>query len=181
MRPYFNTWLLLFFSFVVTAQSNFPYDWLGSYVGQMYLENEKGISDSVWVDFDLSQKDSSHWNYHMSYSSEKWGTKHNKYELVWHDSLGSPSRFLMDEGNGIYLEEQFINNRFYGHYEVLGKHYLTLLCKNETGLYFEIRCTDPNNGIASQAEADENDRVFDVQSYVHFMVQYVQLSPKITK
>lgn len=160
------------------AQSNFPTSWLGKYEGMMHIEDLSGVVDSVHVSLDLLPKEEKNsWTYRFTYNSLKWGKIVNDYEMRWHDSLQSPNLFILDEHNGLLLTEQFINNRFYGHYEVEGMHYLTLLKQNDTDLYFEIRCTDPQKGLKTRSVPDAEGSQFDVSTYFHFMIQYVDLHP----
>lgn len=172
--------ILVFLSlgFQGSAQSNFPVSWQGQYAGKMQIENLSGIVDSVEVLFDLlPNKEKNHWTYRMTYNSNKWGKMVKEYEMRWHDSLQSPNLFILDEHNGLLLTEQFINNSFYSHYEVEGQHYLTLLKKEGSGLYFEIRCTDPKAGLKTNSIPNANEGSFTVSTYFHFSVQYVHLKP----
>ena len=165
------------FYFDVCGQHNFPTPWLGSYEGIMQIENLSGVVDSVYTRLDfLAKEEKNHWTYRFTFKSEKWGEIINDYEMYWHDSLQSPNNFILDEHNGLFLNEQFVNKRFYGHYEVEDIHYTTLLQRLGEKLYFEIRCTDPKKGIKSNSIPDPQGAVFNVSTYYQFMLQHVLLS-----
>ncbi|TNE54508.1 MAG: hypothetical protein EP338_06740 [Bacteroidetes bacterium] len=160
------------------AQSNFPSSWIGSYEGTMYLENPGGILDSLDLSFDLLENGKNRWTYRMTFDSPKWGKQVKDYELVWNDSLKSPSIFLMDEKNGLLLREYFMNHQFYSHYQVEGKHFMSSLQRRGNDLYFEIRCTDPKMAYSSISDADDQGKRFEVQNFHLFMLQYATLKVK---
>ena len=173
---------LLFFLLAagqLSAQSNFPVSWLGSYEGDMYLEYLDGIKDTVPVTFDLLETaEKNRWTYRMTYNSTKWGTMVKDYEIFWNDSLKSPNLFLLDEKDGILIQEVFMNKRFYSHFEVEGGHFVTLLERQGKNLYFEIRCTNPKMGLVSRSEKDAEGNPYQVSNYFQYTIQYVVLKPK---
>lgn len=173
--------ILFFFLFFsqAQAQSNFPVSWLGNYEGDMYLEYLDGIKDTVPVTFDLLETgQKNRWAYKMTYNSTKWGTMVKDYEIFWNDSLKSPNIFLLDEKDGILIQEVFMNNRFYSHFEVEGGHFISLLERQGKNLNFEIRCTDPKLGIVSQSSTDAEGNSYRVSNYFQYTIQYVVLKPK---
>lgn len=161
------------------AQSNFPTSWLGVYEGNLYMENLNGISDTVPTTFELLETSvKNRWTYRMTYNSKKWGKMVKDYEIFWNDSLKSPNLFLLDEKDGISIQEVFMNNRFYSHFEVEGGHFISLLERKGKDLYFEIRCTDPKKGLVSNSKPDEEGKSYQVSNYFQYTVQYVLLKPK---
>ncbi len=171
--------ILLFICGQATAQSDFPLSWLGSYEGNMYLEYLDGIKDTVPVTFDLLETgQKNRWTYKMTYNSPKWGTMVKDYEIFWHDSLQSPKVFLLDEKDGILIQEVFMNQRLYSHFEVEGGHFISLLERQGKNLYFEIRCTNPSMGMVSQSEKDTEGNSYQVSNYFQYTIQYVLLRPK---
>jgi hypothetical protein len=171
-----NLFLLGLFSF---SQSNFPSSWLGSYEGEMYMEYLDGIKDTVPVVFDFLETDKKNeWTYRMTYNSKKWGKMVKDYALIWNDSLKSPNLFLLDEKDGIFIQEIFMNNRFYSHFEVEGGHFITLLEQKGEDLYFEIRCTDSKNALVSNSTKNAEGNSFRVSNYFQYSVQYVNLKRK---
>lgn len=176
MKEIIFTSLLIFILTNLDAQSNFPKEWLGTYSGDMYLEYLDGIKDTIPVTFDLLPTDSlNHWTYKMTYNSKKWGTMVKDYEIFWNDSLKSANLFLLDEKDGIYIQEVFMNNRFYSHFEVEGGHFISLLERKGKDLYFEIRCTDGTKGLVSKSEKDAEGNTYQVSNYFQYTVQYVLL------
>lgn len=173
------TFLIVLLGLHLQAQSNFPVSWLGSYEGDMYLEYLDGIKDTVPVTFDLLEtSEKNRWTFRMSYDSRKWGKMVKDYEIFWHDSLNSPNLFLLDEKDGIMIQEVFMNNRLCSHFEVQGGHFISLLERQGKNLYYEIRCTDPKRGIVSHSEQDEEGNSYQVSNYFQYTVQYVLLKPK---
>jgi hypothetical protein len=161
------------------TQSNFPLSWLGSYEGDMYLEYLDGIKDTVPVTFDLLETGKpNRWTFKMTYNSKKWGTMVKDYEIFWNDSLKSPNLFLLDEKDGILIQEVFMNQRLFSHFEVEGGHFISLLERQGKNLYFEIRCTDPKQGLVSRSEKDAEGNSYQVSNYFQYTVQYVVLKPK---
>lgn len=158
----------------VNTQSNFPKSWLGTYQGDMYMEFLDGIKDTVPTTFELLETETpNRWKYRMTYDSKKWGKMVKDYEIFWNDTLKSPNIFLLDEKDGILIQEVFMNNRFYSHFEVEGGHFISLLEKKGNDLYFEIRCTNPKQGLISKSEIDEEGNSYQVSNFFQYTVQYV--------
>lgn len=173
--------LLLNLGFQGHAQSNFPTSWLGCYEGEMYLEDINGVNDTIPVQFDLLRTDSlNRWTYRMTYNSRKWGKMVKEYELVWKDSL-HPNCFLLDEKDGIFIQEVFMNNRLYSSFEVEGNQFFSLLERKGKNLYFEIRCAASSKGLVSTSEADPNGEKYVVTNFLQYAVQHVLLKPRKVK
>lgn len=161
------------------SQSNFPTTWLGTYHGDMYMEYLDGIKDTVPTTFELVEtKTPNRWTYRITYDSKKWGKMVKDYEIFWHDSLKSPNLFLLDEKDGILIQEIFMNQRFYSHFEVEGNHFITLLEQKGEDLYFEIRCSDPKKGLVSSSRKDEDGNTYQVSNYFLYTVQYATFRRK---
>lgn len=161
------------------AQSNFPVSWIGSYEGDMYMEFPDGIKDTVPVTFDLLKtKTANRWTYRVSYFSKKWGTMVKDYELFWNDSLKNPNHFILDEKDGILIDEMFMNNRFYAAFETEGNVFVSLLKQTDTGLYMEILCTSPKKGLKSASAPDKDGTSYKVNSHYTYTVQYANLRRK---
>jgi hypothetical protein len=174
---------ILFFVFFISfakTQSNFPYSWLGTYEGTMYIEDLTGIKDTITVDFDLlPKKQKNQWIYRMTYHSKKWGKMIKDYELFWNDSLKSPNLFILDEKDGIQIQELFMNGKFYSHFEVDGGHFTSVLeRRGKKNLYFEIRCTERKNGLTTTSKPDPNGGKYTVNNYFLYNLQYVELKPR---
>lgn len=166
-------------SFAVRAQSGFPVKWLGSYAGELYIEFPDGIRDTMPVTLDLLPTPTANrWTYRVSYFSKKWGNIVKDYELFWNDSLKSPNHFMLDEKDGILIDEMFMNNRFYATFEAEGNIFASLLEKTKTGLYMEIRCTDPKRGAHTTSAPDAQGKSYTVSSNYTYTVQYAHLKKK---
>lgn len=161
------------------AQSNFPTTWIGSYEGNLLMEFPDGIKDTIPVTFDLlPTAEKNRWTYRVSYFSKKWGNMVKDYELFWNDSLKSPNHFILDEKDGILIDEVFMNNRFMATFETGGDVFVSLLEKTTKGLYMEIRCTSPLKGIASISLPDSEGNSYKVKSNYTYTVQYAYLTRK---
>lgn len=172
--------LLLLLNISLYAQSNFPVSWIGSYEGDLYIEYPAGgKSDTIPVTFDLLATSApNRWTYRVSYFSKKYGNIVKDYEIFWNDSLKSPNHFMLDEKDGILIDEVFLNNRFYALFEAGGEVFASLLEKTSSGLYMEIRCTSPKQGIVSQSAPDEKGNSYTVRSNYTYNVQYANLKKK---
>lgn len=168
---------LLVINFIqIKAQSNFPKSWLGTFQGDMYMEYLDGIKDTVSTTFEFLETETpNRWTYRMTYDSKKWGKMVKDYELFWNDSLKSPNLFLLDEKDGVLIQEVYMNKRFYSHFEVEGGHFISLLEQKGKDLYFEIRCTDSKKGLVSNSEKDAEGNSYQVSNYFQYTIQYVTL------
>lgn len=159
------------------AQSNFPEQWLGSYTGNLYIANpQEGITDTIPVTFDLLKTNTpNRWIYRFTYHYNNTKDLVKDYELFWEDSLKNPNHFLLDEKDGIYLDHYFLNNQFYGQFQIGKNAFTTLLKTDGKGLYFEIRCADMTAGTFGKSQPDGENRSYEIQNAYLYSLQYVHL------
>jgi hypothetical protein len=170
---------MCFFGNMFFSQSNFPNEWLGSYEGIMYIEYPSE-RDSTKIEFELLETDKPNvWKYKVSYINEKWGMIVKDYQLLWNDTLSSKNHFILDEKNGLLIDEIFLNNSFYAHFEVGANHFQSVLQRKNNDLYYEIRCSTPQKGLKTQTtDKDEKGEFYNVHSFVTYTIQYAVLKRK---
>lgn len=158
------------------AQNTFPEGWVGEYEGTLLITIDRGVVDSIPVDFVMKEleKDSI-WTYTMSYHSPRYGemVKDYRYVRVRKDD---PNNYLFDELNGIVMELTLMNDCFYGMYELSDLFFINTLRKEGDGLYFELTMSPATNPKLSAAE--EEGEVFEASSYKPNQVQSVHLKRK---
>lgn len=128
---------ILFLSSFAFGQG-IPNDWLGSYEGTMEIYNQKGLQQTIGVNFDLLIMDRpNYWTYNMSYinlkNDEIVSTK--AYKIFY---VEDGQKLWIDEGGGLLIEMSFLGNCFYDHFELNGMFYNSSLCKKDKNLLFEI-------------------------------------------
>jgi hypothetical protein len=173
------SFVILLFLGKVFSQSNFPVSWLGVYKGNLIIASNSGIQDTVPVEFHfLPTKEKNRWTYRMIYNSPKWGRMVKDYELFWNDSLKNPNTFILDEKDGILIQETFLNGKFCAHFEVDGSHFVsTLERKGKKNLFFEIRCSDVKNGMKTTSNPDPSGKIHTIQNLHLYSVQYAEFKP----
>jgi hypothetical protein len=99
----------------------FPYDWLGSYEGKMlwYAGNNKKAEISIRIEISITEDPNRlHWK--TTYDSTAAVPKKivKDYFLISNDSLGK-NHFILDENNGIFIDQILIDNTLYSSFEIL--------------------------------------------------------------
>lgn len=164
------------------AQGQFPGDWIGKYRGEMILSNTDRPSSTVNVELDLQEveKDSV-WTYTMAYHSEKFGEMTKDYRIV-RVKKDDPVHYLLDEQNGIVMELSYMNDCFFGMYEVMGTIYSsTIRMKEKDQLFFELYASPMSQPKVTYAENEEGKDPIEAKSYKPRIVQSVQLDRIIEK
>ena len=115
-----------------------PNDWLGSYEGTMEIYNQKGLQQTIGVNFDLNIMDRpNYWTYNMSYvnlkNDEVVSTK--AYKIFY---VEESQKLWIDEGDSLLIEMSFLGNCFYDHFQLSGMFFNSSLCKQDKNLVFEI-------------------------------------------
>lgn len=156
--------------------SSFLSNWTGRYSGKMIITFANRPNDTVYVEFIMEEliKDSL-WTDQMHYHSEKYG-KIKKDYLIRAVGKDNKTDFLLDEQNGIIMELTFMNDCFYGMYEVMGTIYTTTFRKQEDQLIFELFGASNESPTISETLPDENGDKVVVTSPKPTLVQSVILS-----
>lgn len=134
---------------------DFPKDWIGNYKGEMVLAFSQRPNDTLDVEFIMQEKEKdSVWSYTMIYHSEKYGDITKDY-LIRSKTIGDRKSFELDEQNGIVMELTFMNNCFYGMYQVMGDIYSSTMKHNGDHLYFDLYAVPVKDPRVSKIESDE--------------------------
>ena len=174
--------ILLFcilFSITVNAQNSFPDKWVGEYAGNMIIANRNAPNDTIPVDFALKKliKDSV-WTYRMEYHSIKFGEIVKDYRIVAVER-GNKVDFLLDELNGIVMEQTIMNDCMYGMYEVMGSIYTVTLRLHDSDLIMELYGSPTENPKITVSISDNDKEAgIEAKSYKPRLVQSVFLRRK---
>lgn len=161
-------------TFNLFSQSSIS-SWVGIYHGEMILGYTGKVSDTIHVDFKMEEieKDSS-WSYSMKFKSEVYGDITKDY-LIKSKTKGDTVNFLLDEQNGLIMEESFMNNCLYGMYEVMGQIYINTMRKTDYGIFFELICAPLKNPHVTTTDEAVSEEAIEVKSYKPFLHQSVKL------
>ena len=166
----------MLFSITANAQSSFPDKWVGEYAGNMIIANRNAPNDTIPVDFKLQEliKDSV-WTYRMEYHSARFGEIVKDYRIVAIER-GNKVDFLLDELNGIVMEQTIMNDCMYGMYEVMGTIYTVTLRLHYSGLMMELYGSPTENPkITFSISDNEEESGIEAKSYKPGLVQSVFL------
>jgi len=171
--------LLSLNAFAQTANNDeaFPDSWLGTYNGQMYmLKPGVGITDSVSVKLELLSTDMpKQWVYRMTYKgNKKYGKIIKDYLIVKPDSLAEGT-YLLDEKDGIIIEQTLIGNTFYSNFSVGNSYLNSIMRKTGDIIHFEIFQSNVKESLITKNRANEGQIVFEVKSYPIFTTQKAKL------
>lgn len=101
-----------------TAQQNFPSDWLGNWKGELqWYKTGEREPRKVAMELRINRGDSINtWSWHIIYGTENPDSR--PYKLVLRDS--AKMHWVIDENNGIVLDQYWVANRFCGAFTVMG-------------------------------------------------------------
>lgn len=116
-------WILVLltslFSLAAASQSNsFPQSWEGNWKGELsWYKTGKNDPQQVKMELRIHPADSSTtWTWQIIYGTE---TEDNRpYQLIAKDS--TKTHWLIDERNGIVLDQFWVGNKFCGAFTVMG-------------------------------------------------------------
>ncbi len=155
--------------------NKFPDSWLGTYQGYMYIlraNSERIDTVDVIFEFSATNQDKK-WTYRMTYKSPKYRDIVKDYELIKPDSL-SKNVYLLDENDGIYIEDVLMGNALYSAFSVAERRLVSILRKEENELFMEIFTGKDQSSLVSKNKADKPEDVFEVKSYAPFTTQFVR-------
>lgn len=157
MKIIFTLVFLLFNAHNIFSQSSFPQKCIGNWEGMMYIFQKGKLRDSVKIHFSVEAMGKNVWSWKTEYLSEKFPMTKN-YKMKITDS--SSNRFMIDEGDGIYLYDYLFNNKLYSVFET---HDILLtstyeLVKDDE-LIFEV-----TSGKKIEEPSNENVRNYSVEA-----------------
>lgn len=150
-------------------------DWTGEYEGDMILGFANKPNDTIPVTFSMKNTIvDSVWTYTMNYKSEKYGDITKDY-VIRSKTKGDKSNFVLDELNGILMDETYMNGTLYGMYEVMEQFYISTIRKTEYGLYFELISSSVSSPLISKTNEKVGEDFIDASSYKPILHQTVKL------
>ena len=152
-------------------EGGFPGDWPGTYKGKIYIIKQgKGITDSLDLKFELLPDSVNRWIYRMSYKGTKYGEIIKDYYLVKPDSLAA-GIFLLDEKDGIIIEQTLLGNTFYSSFTVAGNYLSSIMRKTDDLIEFEVFSSKSKESISTKNQAKPGQIVFEVKSFPPYTTQ----------
>lgn len=157
-------------------KTGFPNEWIGNYKGKMYiLNNERNSLDSVDVVFKLHETtEKNKWTYVFKYSSQRYGNMIKDYLLVKPDSLAS-GVYLLDEKNGIIIQQVLMGNTFFSNFTVAESHIFTILRKNGEYIEMEVTSSKKLPVMTTRNHTGKNEKVFEIKSMLPYTTQFAIL------
>jgi hypothetical protein len=98
----------------------FPDDWLGSYEGKMlwYAGNNKKAEIPIRIEISITEDPNRlHWKTTYDSTAAVPQKIVKDYFLISNDSLGK-NHFILDENNGIFIDQILIDNTLYSSFEI---------------------------------------------------------------
>lgn len=117
---------------MTVENEKFPMSWIGEYEGKLevFRPGLEGNPYPANVHLSISATDEpSRWKWATSYAIEGRDTIKKNYFIMHPDSLPA-SNFLMDEDNGIFINQYHSGNTFYGSYTV-NEQFFTFISRKE--------------------------------------------------
>ena len=140
-----------------TSNINFPDDFFGNYKGVLDIHNAKGITKYP-MEFQLQPTDSlGHYQYTLIYGD---GDNRQVRPYTLKAINKDNGTYIIDENNGIILDEKVIENRMYTVFEVGGTLLTTFITFEENQMLFEIVVIKVANKNSSGGTSEEIPEVF---------------------
>ncbi len=174
---YLFLFIVLFLSNAFYTQITELNSWVGHYEGILYMEFPDGRKDSLTIHLDLHAKENpALFVYKVSFFSEKYGNQVKDYRLGLNTDFEDNKHYILDEQDGILIDEVLLNHTLFSNYSVAGSNFQTVLRKESDHLYYEIVCSSPDKGRTTTSEStDEEGEAFEVESALVYTVQYAKL------
>lgn len=107
---------IIFSQSTISLTKDLPNAYLGSWYGNLNIENAKGKLYSIQMELHISKTDTANrWNYTIVYVTPERRDE-RKYALIKVDSL--PGLYQVDENNGIFINEVQIGNKMFQRFQV---------------------------------------------------------------
>ncbi len=163
--------LLSFAPFSLLAQ--FPTGWVGHYSGQMAISNSSGRTDTINVELLIEPiKPDTSWLYIMKYHSVNNWNMEKAYTII----RNGEGKFLIDEGDSLFLDITFMNNCLYSFYELDNTYFSSTIRLFEGNILFDL--FGGKRTIMHSKDVKEDNATFTVDSYSPEFAQSVLLKRK---
>jgi len=135
--------LFIFFSLSSVAQEeqnkDFPEAYFGKYAGELHVSSKKGL-ETYAMEFHLLPTDSiGRYSYTLVYGEGEQLQK-RLYTLI--EKNAEKGEYVVNENNGIVIDDRVIDNRMYALFEVQGTLLTTFITFEKDHLIFEIIATN---------------------------------------
>lgn len=176
LTPYFYLMksILFLLSFApLSLLAQFPTGWVGHYSGQMAISNSSGRTDTINVELLIEAiKPDTSWSYIMKYHSVNNWNMEKAYTILRNEE----GKFLMDEGDSLFLDITYMNNCLYSFYELENTYFSSTIRLLEGNILFEL--FGGKRTIMHSKEVKEENASFTVDSYSPEFAQSVLLKRK---
>lgn len=143
-----------------TAQNEesvaFPDDYLGVYTGILDIKSARGTQE-VAMEFHLNATDSiGTYEYVLVYGEGDARQQRNYTLRTLNKEKGE---YIVDENNGIILDDKVVGNRMYSLFEVQGTILTTFITFESDHMVFEIVATNRKDSRTTYAENEDKTEV----------------------
>ncbi|MBN2893069.1 MAG: hypothetical protein JXL97_14465 [Bacteroidales bacterium] len=139
--------LLFSINVFLNAQNSFPGNWLGEWDGYMFWYKETKLVDSIHAGLTIKKTDvDTAWTWKTSYYAKDTIIKDyilRKKEENW---------YLIDEGEGIFLNAFLVNNQLISMFTVENKPLPAVYTLNKNILTFEISMWEKQGKVNEQID-----------------------------
>lgn len=150
---------LIALPFFAAAQENsptFPDSYFGIYKGDLEIFTERG-NYKIPMEFHMLPTDSlKTYTYTLVYGADA-ERQERRYSLI--ETNGTNGKYIVDEHNGIVLDNKVIGNKMFSLFEVQGNLLTTFITFEEDHLLFEITFADKSNVRSSEVENQPENKV----------------------
>jgi len=137
-------------------EANFPDDYFGVYKGTLNISSARGPS-TYPMEFHLLPTDTiGNYHYTLIYGEGDM-RQERKYTLLATDA--DKGEYVVDENNGIVLDDKVVGNRMYSLFEVQGTILTTFITFEKDHMVFEIVATQKENSKTTIAENEDKTEV----------------------
>lgn len=128
-------WVNFGYLFAQADSLVFPAAWQGYWVGDLVISTVQGEAQRVPMSLRIDALSDERYTYTIVYGTD---TPENTRPYYLKAVPGNPGHFETDEGNGIVLDDYFINGKLYSRFEVMGNLLLSTLEQQGEHLVYEI-------------------------------------------
>lgn len=148
---------------LLKVEHQFPEDWLGTYSGSLQAyragSNQNMYPSEVILNI-AATTDSNRWEWSSVYIMDGREPIEKKYYIIQPDTLG-PTQYIMDEDNGIFIDQHLYGNTFTGAYTVNGQFFTVTYTKIKDELLYELNVY--NSSPTASVEIEEGFEVGRIQ------------------
>lgn len=134
----------------------FPDDYFGIYSGTLEIHSKHG-SQSIPMEFHFQPTDSvGKYSYTLVYEGD-FGRQERAYHLI--EQNKERGEYVVDENNGIILDDKVLGNRMYALFEVGGSLLTTFITFEDDTMIFEIVASNKDDRRVTFADNEDKTEV----------------------